>query len=420
VPAAPNLPAAGHSPQNEKTELMTEFHYVAQDDEGRRFNGSLKAESKDTALKILSERYSIVTRLEHRATQSPIGLLSHRIQGEDLLGFCETLSAMLDGGITLKRALDTILGDTENKAMRNVIMDLSARVGTGDSLSSALKNHSYVFDSFFIHMVEAGESSGELPEMIKRVSGYLEKMEEMKDKVKSALTYPAVVLAFAGLLVAAILAFGVPYLQELYDGLGIELPWATRMLSAVGMFLGNNLLLLLIVAIGLLFLCRVFLRSPAGQLMLDKIKLRAPILKGVFRYLYTARFARTMALLYSSGIPLLDALELTGRSIGNSIVAETAFQTQEELRRGSNLSDSLRLNPYFSDAAIGLVSAGEESGTLDRMLLKVAVFYDRKVDNKLEAATSMVEPLIMIVVGFVIGGIILALGLPFLTLASNF
>ncbi len=217
-----------------------------------------------------------------------------------------------------------------------------------------------------------------------------------------------------------IVTFGVPYLQELYDGLGIVLPAPTRLLVFVGNFMNQQLLLLAIFVLLIGWLMWRFLTNPGGRLIVDRLKLQIPLLSDLFRLLYTGRFARTMALLYSSGIPLLNALGLTARSVGNEVVAQSIQETEEDLKEGGRLSDSLRLNPYFSDAAIGLIAAGEESGTLDQMLLKVADFYDRKADAKLEALTSIVEPLIMVVVGIVIGGIIVALGLPFLTLASNF
>lgn len=397
-----------------------DFHYVAQDETGRRYAGSLKADSKDEALKMVSERFAIVTRLEHRTEKSSYSPFGNRIKGEDLLGFCETLSAMLEGGVNLKSALDTLLGDTESAALRKVIMDLAARVGSGDSLSAAMSHQPDVFDSFFVNMMAAGESSGELPEMVRRVAVYLEKTEAMKDKVRAALTYPTIVLSFAGILVVVILTFGVPYLQDLYDGLGIDLPMATQVLAAIGMFLNSNIVLVCLMILGLAFLIRVYLRTPRGQYLVDRAKLGVPVVSGVFRNLYTSRFARTLALLYSSGIPVLDALELTSKSIGNQLVSRTIEETQDTLRSGGTLSDSLRSNPYFSNAAIGLVSAGEEAGQLDGMLLKVAAFYDRKVDNRLEALTSTIEPIMMIGVGMVIGGIIVALGLPFLSLASNF
>lgn len=399
---------------------VIEFFYVAHDSAGKRFTGSFKAESKEDALKLLSERYEIVVRLESRAAKRGLNPFGRGVKGEDLLGFCETFSAMLEGGINLKRALDTVVGDTQNPNLRSVIMDLSARVGGGDSLSQALGHHPSVFGAFFIHMVEAGESSGELPEMLRRVSAFLDKSERMKDKVRSALAYPFVVLSFAGLMVGVILAFGVPYLQDLYSGLGIDLPKPTQALVFVGRFMNDQMLLLILFILLFLWLGWRFLNNPKGQALVDKSKLSVPLLSGLYRLMYTGRFARTMALLYSSGIPLLSALGLTARSVGNQVIAQSIEATEEELKAGGRLSDSLRLNPFFSEAAIGLIAAGEESGTLDVMLLKVADFYDRKTDAKIESLTSIIEPLIMVVVGVVIGGIIVTLGLPFLTLASNF
>lgn len=399
---------------------MNEFFYVAHDSSGKRFTGSFKSESRAEALKILSERYEIVVRLEQAPQSKGFNPFEGGVRGEDLLGFCETFSAMLEGGINLKRALDTIVGDTGNPKLRNVIMDLSVRVGAGDSFSQALSHHPRIFGNFFIHMVEAGESSGELPEMLRRVAAYLEKTEKMKDKVRSALAYPSIVLAFAGLMVGAILAFGVPYLRELYSGLGIELPKATQLLVLVGSFMNEQVFLLLLLGLLFCWLGWRFLTNSKGRILLDTVKLRIPVLSDLFRLLYTGRFARTMALLYSSGIPLLNALSLTARSVGNEVVAQSIRVTEEDLKEGGKLSDSLRLNPYFNEAAIGLIAAGEESGKLDMMLLKVAEFYDRKADVKLEALASIVEPLVMVVVGIIIGGIIITLGMPFLTLASHF
>ena len=399
---------------------MPEFHYSARNEQGKRFAGTIDAESQTEALQALSEEYSIVTRLERKAERSLLTPLSRGVKGEDLLSFSQTLAAMLDGGITIKRALDTIYGDTESRALRMVIMDCSAQIGGGAPLSNAMAGHPTVFGQFFVKMVRAGESSGELPEMLRRVSEYVEKTESIKDKVKSALTYPLVVVCFALLLMAAILAFGIPYLKNLYDGLNIELPVPTQIMVAIGSFMNNNLLLFFGLVILSAYLLKSWLTNPRGIRQVDYLKLHLPILSDFFRTLYTARFARTLALLYSSGVPLLSALQLTGESVGNILVAETVEKTQAAIEAGDNLSDCLRVNPYFLDAAIGMVAAGEESGKLDQMLQKVADFYEHKVNTKLEALTSTIEPLIMIGVGLLIGIMILTLGLPFMNLSSAF
>lgn len=399
---------------------MPEFHYSARSEQGKRFAGSIEAENQTEALQALSEQYAIVTRLERKAEKSAFSTVFTGVKGEDLLGFAQTLAAMLEGGITIKRALDTIYGDTESRALRMVIMDCSAQIAGGAPLSNAMAAHPAVFGQFFIKMVRAGESSGELPEMLRRVAEYVEKTETLKDKVKSALTYPLVVICFALLLMAAILAFGIPYLKNLYDGLNMQLPVPTQIMVGLGTFMNENLLLF-IALLGLgVYLARAWLTNPKGVRQMDYLKLHLPVLRDFFRTLYTARFARTLALLYSSGVPLLAALQLTGESVGNSLVSDTVEKTQEAIESGDSLSDCLRVNPYFVDAAIGMVAAGEESGRLDQMLKKVADFYEHKVYVKLEALTSTIEPLIMIGVGICIAFMILTLGLPFMNLASAF
>ena len=403
-----------------KREGMPEFHYSARNEQGKRFAGTIEAEDQTSALQLLSEQYALVTRLEPRVERSFFNPVFSGVKGEDLLGFAQTLAAMLEGGITIKRALDTVYGDTESRPLRQVIMDLSNQIGGGAPLSNAMATHPTVFGQFFIKMVAAGESSGELPEMLRRVAEYVEKTEALKDKVKSALTYPAVVICFALLLVLCILTFGIPYLKDLYDGLNMELPAPTQIMVNLGTLMNDNILILGFLFLGGLYGFKVWTSSPVGIKSLDALKLHLPLLGDFFITLYTARFARSLSLLYSSGVPLLNALQLTGESVGNSVVAATVEKTQGAIESGQSLSDCLRSNPYFLDAAIGMVAAGEESGRLDVMLKKVADFYEAKVYNKLDALTSIIEPLIMIGVGICIGVMIVCLGMPFLNLASAF
>jgi type IV pilus assembly protein PilC len=396
-----------------------EFQYAALDDKGHRFAGTLEAEDKTTALTMLTERYEIVTRLEKRTERFSLEPLLRPIKGEDVLNFSQTLAAMLEGGIPLKRAIDTIYHDTENRSLREILLDISSSLGSGSSLSEALEQHPDVFDTFFVSMVKAGQNSGELPEMLNRVSEYLEKSEQLKDQVKSALTYPIVILIFAAILVAVILAFGVPYLRDLYDGLGLELPASTQILVVVGGLLGDNSTLCILAALVAAYLARVSLRNPVVAQHIDSSKLYLPKLGSFFRTLYTARFSRTLALLYSGGVPLLDSVQLSGNSVGNRHFASSMKSVGDKLKAGATLSTCLRENPYFLDSAVGMISAGEESGKLDTMLAKIAAFYDNKVNSQLESMTSTIEPIMMILIGIVIGGIIVALGLPFLNLASQ-
>lgn len=399
---------------------MAEYLYSARNNEGKRYAGSVEAPDKATALQMVSERFAIVTRLERKVERRGfLRLVQRSVPGEDLLSFSQTMAAMLEGGITMKRALEMVYIDAENTRLRVVALELAQSIDRGESLSEAMSGHDDVFNDFFVKMVRAGEESGELPEMLTRVARYVERSEFLADKVKNALTYPLIVFVFALLLMTLLLAFGIPYLESLYSGLGIVLPMLTQVLVGVGGFLGNNVFLLSILTVAGVYGMNVLLTTSFGQLQVDRLKLKLPVFGSFFHIFYTARFAQTLALLYSSGIPLHSALKLTGESIGNRVVAEACLKTCAEVEEGLNLSDALRANPYFLDTAIGMVAAGEESGSLDEMLNKVASFYDHRAQTKLETLTATIEPLMMVGIGLAVAVLILALGLPFMTLATN-
>lgn len=398
---------------------MPQFYYSARNEEGKRFAGTIEAKSRSDALSILSQQYSIVTRVEKKTPRFRLWLFTRKVRGEDLLGFAQTLSAMLEGGITVKRALDVIFSDTENRILRSVVMDLSTQIAKGVPLSDAMASHPEIFNEFFVKMTKAGEDSGELPEMLCRVAEYVERTEALKDKVKSALTYPLLVVLFALILVILVLTFGVPYLTQLYGELGRELPFATSLLIDLGNFLNQNKLIIALAGIFLSYLIKSWAVSSSGARAIDGLKLGLPLLGSFFRVLYTARFSRTLSLLYSSGIPLLNAVGLTGQSVGNRIVADSALKIQQAIERGDALSDCLRANPYYLDQAIGMVAAGEESGRLELMLKRIASFYEHRAYTALDSLTSIVEPIIMIGIGILVGFMIVALGMPFLNLATT-
>lgn len=258
-------------------------------------------------------------------------------------------------------------------------------------------------------MVRAGESAGKLPELLTRLGEYIERTEAMREKVRSAMVYPTVSL---------IVIFGVPYLEDLYSGLGFQLPLATRVVVLVGGALASNLPLLVLTLLGLGVLLRYFLATPGGMAVSDRLKLQLPLFSDVFELLYTARFARTMATLYASGISLLESLDMVAESVGNGFVAQSLTTVRERVEGGESFSSCLRGIPHFSRMTAGMVSAGEESGNLDRMLTKLADFYEMKLYSALSALASTVEPVLMIAVGICIGGLIIVMGLPFMNLSS--
>ena len=400
---------------------MPEFTYSARDEDGNRVQGKLEAEDRDAAMKTLSSRYAVVTQLDSAASNSRVQAflnLVAPVKGEDMLAFVSAMASMVDGGISLKRVMTILYEDIENPALRRVVSDLSSEISAGNTLSGAMDKHPGIFDRFFRAMVKAGESSGNLPEMLRRLSSHIEITEGLKNKVKSALFYPILVVMFAFLLVMAIIVFGVPYLQSIYDGLGLTLPFATRMVVTLGGVLAKHLYIFILLGVALAYLGFRALRNESGQMVADRLRLKLPIFSNIFRLLYTARFARTLATLYASGIPMLEALDLVSATIGNRVVAADLAEVIDRVKGGEAISSCLRGSPHFSRMAVGMMSAGEEAGSLDAMLNKVADFYEMKVYAALSGLASTLEPLIMMIVGLIIGGIIIVMGLPFMNLAA--
>ncbi len=341
------------------------------------------------------------------------------VKGEDLLGFSRALAQMVEGGISLKRAMDILYQDIENPALKRVVNEIGSRMEGGESLSSSLEGHTDIFDQFFRAMVKAGESSGNLPEMLRRLGDHIEVTEEMKAKAKSALLYPFLLLIFSALAVGTLLAIGVPYLDHIYTALDLSPPLYTSIVVGIGGMMGQHLTLLFVATIGLMILAGRFFKSPKGREMADQMRLKLPVLSYQYRLLYTARFARTLGTLYQSGIPLQEALTHASATIGNKQVAEELDQAINRVKGGETLSACLRGSPNFDRMAVGMMAAGEESGSLDAMLKEIADLFESKVYTALNGLASTVEPLLMVCVGLGVAALVLAMGLPFMGLASS-
>lgn len=396
---------------------MPSFKFAALDEDNQAVHGTLEAEDRNAAMQALSQKYAVVTELEERLKKE-FRLLPPRLTGDDRLNFTQTLATLLDGGVPLRKATDILRTDSDNPYFQTVLQDISNQLGSGASFSQALASRSHDFSAFYVNMVKAGETSGKLPEILTRLAEYTEKTEAIKAQTRAAMAYPLIVILFALALVAGILAFGIPQLRELYDGLGVALPAPTQFVVALGGVFADHLAIFAVLFLVALFLGYRAVNSDQGQAALDGLKLRVPPFAETFKLLYVARFASTLATLYIAGVPLLLALELTAGSLGNSMVGNSLLEAAGRLKEGKSLAGSLRGNPYFKDSVIGMVAAGEESGNLEKMLLKLADFYEAKTYAKLESLSSTVEPLLMIFVGIVIGGILITLGLPFVNLAS--
>lgn len=402
---------------------MPEFTFTVRDEKDHRTSGTIEAADQETALKMLSEKNLVVTKLTiiRRKKMNPLSLFGFgrlRIKGEELLLFTQEMAAMLDSGIPLKKATDIMISDSENPALRQILIDISSGVGSGSQLSEVLKRYEGVFNKLYVSMVSAGEAGGNLPLILKRLANYIESSETLKQKVKSALYYPVMVISFALVMVTFIFIFGIPRLQSIYEGFGSELPLPTRIFLDIAKFLGAAWPYLLVILIVAAFFLTRFARTKSGQLLFDGLKLNLFLIGPLLKKLAISRFARTLSTLYSSGVPILKAMELVSGSMGNRVMEEVVLKAVKSLREGELIAEPLRRSKVFTQMSISMIAAGEETGALESMLDKLADFYETQVEISLKAMTGLLEPIIMIVVGIIIAFVVIVLALPFMTLST--
>ncbi len=401
---------------------MAQFNYVARNQEGQTRTGVIEAADQEAALSALSQQFEIVTSLEPVQTGALAVLTSRtssRISSEELLVFTQQMAAMLEGGVIMARAFDLMVQETRNRAMRDVVVDLTNQVRSGGTFSGALERHPKVFPRFYCSLVAAGEASGNLPQVMERLAGYLERSEKVRRQVVAAMIYPSIVIVFALVTVTAIMVLGVPLLSDLYAGMGEDLPWSTRTFVAVSTFLGRTWFVWTLALVGLAVALRRFLAGPRGQGLVQRLALTLWPFKMAAHDLALARFTHTLATLYSSGIRFNDSLPLVATAIGFQAYEREIMKARDRVVDGELLSVALRRGRLFSSLLIGMIAAGEESGTLDRMLERLANVFEARFEATLRALVAALEPLLIIAIGLLVALIIFVLCAPFLTLSTK-
>jgi type IV pilus assembly protein PilC len=400
--------------------VLPQFSFKALTAEGDRTAGIISGKTREEAIKSLAEKNFTVTRITKVADKRSWwgGGKDITIKGEELLLLTQELASMIDAGITLKKALDIMSLDVESPSFQRVITDLSAGISAGSTFSELMRKFPSVFSTLYVSMIEAGEKSGNLALILNRLAEYIEKSENIKRKVKAAFYYPALVIAFSILIVSGIFIFGIPRLKGIYDSFGSQLPLPTRLFMDFSNFLVHDWVPITILAGTLYFFTARALHTETGQFFLDKLKISIPFIGTLFKRLAIARFARTLGTLYSSGITILDAMEMVAGSTGNRVMEKVLRESFKNLRGGESLVEPLRRSTIFTEMALSMMSAGEESGSLEKMLGKLGDFYEAQVDVSLQGLAGILEPLIMIIVGAFIGVTIMVMALPFLQLST--
>ena len=400
---------------------MPVFKYVAKDKDGKTVSGSLEAASSRALVESLRQRELIIIHIDEekeKSAKAAAGGGGGKIKMDDLVIFSRQLATMVDAGIPLVGALDALQDQMESKGFKNVIKKVRNDVEGGLSLSEALNKQPNVFSEFFINMVKAGESSGQLDEILDRVAVYMEKTLALIRKVKSSLIYPAVVIFMAITITTFLIVKVVPTFESIFVTIGVELPLPTKILITISKILRQWLPLVVVgLVVGIVALVRV-IRTDKGKLVFDTLLLKLPVLGPLLKKVAIARFARTLSTLQKSGVAILTALEIVGKTSGNKVIEAAVFKTKSSIKEGESIAQPLTASRVFPPMVTRMISVGEQTGKLEEMLGKVADFYESEVDTAVSGLTSLIEPLIIAFLGVVVGGIVVSMFLPIVKLVQ--
>ena len=397
--------------------MAATFQYKVRDNQGRLLQGSLDGDSQTLVADKLRQMGYVPIKIEQQKAAKlskdlAIPGLTDRVAVKDIAVFSRQFATMINSGLSLIRALNILSEQTENKKLCEVITEVRVDVEKGASLSAALGRHPKVFNRLYIAMVRAGETGGVLDGVLLKLADIIEKQVELKRKIKSAMTYPVAVLVLVLLIVTAMLIFVVPTFETLYSDLGGTLPAPTRLLLAVSSFVVKFAPFIIVFDVLAAIGFKKWIQSESGRGKWDAFKLKVPIFGKLVHKTAMTRFARTFAVLLRSGVPILESLEITAETVNNHVVSEAVKDVQEAVKRGETIHQPLSQHDVFPPMVTQMLAVGEETGNVDVMLEKVADFYDQEVEATVNALTSLLEPLLIVVLGSAVGGMVISLYLP--------
>ncbi len=344
--------------------------------------------------------------------------LSKGIGTKDLAIFSRQFATMIDAGLPLVQCLEILSSQHDNAEFKKILREVKSSVEGGSTFADALGKHPKVFDSLFVNLVNAGEVGGILDTILNRLAMFLEKNEQLKSKIKGALTYPVVVIIIASLVVTGLLVFVVPIFEGMFADFGQALPAPTQVVVELSNFLKNYWYILIGAIVGTAVFINRIRKTEKGRYSVDKLTLRAPVFGDLLRKTATARFTRTLGTMISSGVPILEALEIVSKTAGNAVVEEAIMNSRTSLSQGKTLAEPLMESKVFPGMVTQMIAVGETTGALDAMLNKIADFYEQEVDVAVDAMTSLIEPLLMAFLGIAVGGLVIALYLPIFQIAG--
>jgi type IV pilus assembly protein PilC len=381
--------------------------------------GVLAADSKEVALSSLRRQNIVVTGIRERGKEISLTKVGRKVPPKTLAVFTRQFSVMIDAGLPLVQCIEILANQQEHKNFQKILLQVRQDVEAGSTLADAMRRHPKAFDSLYVNMVAAGEAGGILDTILQRLSVYIEKAVKLRSQVRSAMIYPASVIAIAAIVVAVILLKVIPTFAALFMSLGAELPLPTRIVIAASNFLARYWWAFALFIAALAFGFRRYYATHSGRRVVDGALLKLPIIGGILRKVAVARFCRTLATLTSSGVPILESLDITARTAGNAIVEDAIYETRRSVEGGKTIVEPLRATNVFPNMVTQMIGVGEQTGALDAMLNKIADFYEDEVDAAVAGLVKLLEPLMIFILGIIIGGIVIAMYLPMFTLINK-
>jgi len=400
---------------------MAEYNWTAKTAGGETRKGTMEAAGPEAVQAALRRQGLEPGKVKTKPKEIKINIpgLGEKVKDRDVVIFTRQFATMIDAGLPLVQCLEILASQSDNKTMGKALATIQSDVEGGAAYAEALSRHEKIFDDLYVNMVAAGEVGGILDTILNRLAAYMEKAMALKKKVKSAMVYPITILGVAVGVVAILMIFVIPKFADMFTGMGGVLPMPTRVVIGMSDFAASYKMIIFVAGIFVFFtVLKRYYKTEKGKRRFDGIFLRLPVMGPLIRKVSVAKFTRTLGTMLSSGVPLLDALEICARTSGNKVVEEAVFKTRESISEGKTIADPLEETGVFPPMVVQMISVGEATGALDAMLSKIADFYDEEVDTAVDALTSLMEPMMMVFLGGAIGFVVIAMYLPIFKMAA--
>jgi type IV pilus assembly protein PilC len=396
---------------------MAVFIYSGRTRAGQTINGEMEAASREAVVARLRSQQIVATAVRPKPREISFSF-GGGVTEKEIVVFTRQFATMIDAGLPLVQCLEILASQQDNKSFKKTLTDIRQSVEGGLTFAAALKQHPKVFSNLYANMVEAGEAGGILDTILNRLAQYMEKAMALKKRVKSAMIYPSTIITVAVVVVIFLLIFVIPTFKAMFEGFGATLPLPTVIVLELSRLARQYFLIFLGVLAAAVVGLRYWYSTPSGKLAVDKFLLRTPVFGILIRKVAVAKFTRTLGTLVSSGVAILDGLEITARTAGNKVVELAVMRTRASIAEGKTISDPLRASGVFPPMVVQMIAVGEQTGALDAMLGKIADFYDEEVDTAVANLTALLEPMLMVFLGVVIGGVVIAMYLPIFKLVT--